>query len=82
MLDANINKESNKSVRVPRVYETLTKSERSRLRRMTIGHGNMIACELATGKHRNMIIRAMSGGRLLPESAEVLRTFLDSKAAR
>ena len=77
MLDANINKESNKSVRVPRLYETLTKSEINLLRKKTIGHGNMLRCELATGKPRNMIMRAMAGGRILPENARLLRDYIN-----
>lgn len=78
MLNANIMNESN-TIRVqPRLYQTLTKQQRVALRKKTIGHGNMRACEQATGKDRGMILRAINGYRLLPENAELLINYLQS----
>lgn len=76
MLDANIEKEYQVTEKRRRVYETLTKSEISKLRKLTIGHGNMAKCEDATGKHRNQVMRAMAGERLFPETAQIFRNYI------
>lgn len=80
MLDANIMKNNNTKVKSRRLYETLTTEEREMLSKRTIGHGNMAACEDATGLFRATIMNAKNGGRLLPENAQKIRDYITSKS--
>lgn len=77
MLGANIDKTCNVGRRSTRNYETLTKQECKKLRKKTLGHGNMVAAEIATGKDRGLILRAISGQRVLSENAAILRAYIN-----
>lgn len=76
MITANIEKVRNVVQNITRSYETLTKADISKLRRRTLGHGNMKAAMEATGLTRNTIMKAREGGKILSTTAEKLRSFI------
>lgn len=77
MLSANIEKFSNVAELVPRTYEILTKEEIRKLKKKTIGHGNMKMAEQQTGLTRNTIMKAREGGKITKNTAEKIRLFLN-----
>lgn len=79
MLDAaNVDKNCNTTAKRRRVYDCLTEKERRQLRAVTIGHGNMAKCEDATGLFRATIMNAMAGQRLMPETAQKIRHYINA----
>jgi len=76
MLKANIVQESNIRKKRRVIYETLTAEERDALYNKTVGYGNMAKCEDATEMTRNTVMKAMSGGKIIPEKAIALRLYL------
>lgn len=77
MLKANIEKVDNVAENMRRTYETLTRGEISKLRKRTIGHGNMKAAEEATGLTRNTIMKAREGGKITNMTASIIREYLN-----
>ena len=56
--------------------QTLTTSERRRLKKASVGYGNMKQVEVRTTVHRSTIYAAISGRKLWPETATKLRNYL------
>lgn len=76
MSSANIEKVSNVAENMPSLYDTLTKQEQGKLKKKTIGHGNMKAAEQTTGLTRGTIMKAREGGKILSKTANTLRTLI------
>lgn len=78
-MNSELNSEANvQNDNVNAVTETLSTKEMSALSKRVLGHGKMKRAVISIGISKDTIAKAKAGMPLKPETADKIRTFLNS----